>query len=288
MDWIKQIIECKKENWVSPGSLGQKIKKIRMLRKYTQKELGVMCGFSFSSADVRIAQYEKNKKIPREKILKDMCNALGVGEGALIHADMLSYQEMFYALFDMEDFHGLRPVKKEDGYYLKFDSDSIINDFLEKWYKIQDINYNDEKAAGEALVQACTNMKKEHTDAANIGTFKGFKMKASYSLFDNSFYVKLTRESSVSVEIKKDPVKNIERILTALKKMPGQKAVAEERLEDARQQFAQAKEEVQKPFDKEDELKYVQNRLTKINAELDMEPKTEPKLVKKEELKKCL
>ena len=39
MDWIKQIIECKKENWVSPGSLGQKIKKIRMLRKYTQKEL---------------------------------------------------------------------------------------------------------------------------------------------------------------------------------------------------------------------------------------------------------
>ena len=69
MDWIKQIIECKKENWVSPGSLGQKIKKIRMLRKYTQKELGVMCGFSFSSADVRIAQYEKNKKIPREKIL---------------------------------------------------------------------------------------------------------------------------------------------------------------------------------------------------------------------------
>ena len=65
--------------------------------------------------------------------------------------------------------------------------------------EIQDINYNDEKAAGEALVQACTNMKKEHTDAANIGTFKGFKMKASYSLFDNSFYVKLTRESSVSV-----------------------------------------------------------------------------------------
>ena len=89
-------------------------------------------------------------------------------------------------------------------------------------------------------------------------------------------------------EIKKDPEKNIERILTALKKMPGQKAVAEERLEDARQQFAQAKEEVQKPFDKEDKLKYVQNRLTKINAELDMEPKTEPKLVKKEELKKCL
>lgn len=72
MDWIKQIIECKKENWVSPGSLGQKIKKIRMLRKYTQKELGVMCGFSFSSADVRIAQYELLKRKALQAEIKNL------------------------------------------------------------------------------------------------------------------------------------------------------------------------------------------------------------------------
>ena len=107
-------------------------------------------------------------------------------------------------------------------------------------------------------------------------------MKVSYSLFDNSFYVKLTRESSVTVEVKKDPVRNIERILTALRKMPGQKDVAEERLEGARQQLVQAKEEVNKPFEKENELRSVQERLTKINAELDMKPKEEPK--KMEEL----
>ena len=111
----------------------------------------------------------------------------------------------------------------------------------------------------------------------------------SCSLFDNSFYVKLTRESSVTVEVKKDPVRNIERILTALRKMPGQKDVAEERLEGARQQLVQAKEEVNKPFEKENELRSVQERLTKINAELDMKPKEEPKkMIKKEELKKCL
>lgn len=133
-------------------------------------------------------------------------------------------------------------------------------------------------------------MKKEPIpDAADIGTFKGFKMKVSYSLFDNSFYVKLTRESSVTVEVKKDPVRNIERILTALRKMPGQKDVAEERLEGARQQLVQAKEEVNKPFEKENELRSVQERLTKINTELDMKPKEEPKkMIKKEELKKCL
>ena len=155
--------------------------------------------------------------------------------------------------------------------------------------EIYGITYNDEKTAGEILVQACTKMKKEHTDAADIGTFKGFKMKVSYSLFDNNFYVKLTRESSVTVEVKKDPVRNIERILTALRKMPGQKEVAEERLEGARQQLVQAREEVKKPFEKENELRSVQERLTKINAELDMKPKEEPKkMIKKEELKKCL
>lgn len=155
--------------------------------------------------------------------------------------------------------------------------------------EIHGITYDNEKTAGEILVQACTKMKKEHTDAADIGTFKGFKMKVSYSLFDNSFYVKLTRESSVTVEVKKDPVRNIERILTALRKMPGQKDVAEERLEGARQQLVQAREEVNKPFEKENELRSVQERLTKINAELDMKPKEEPKkMIKKEELKKCL
>lgn len=54
-------------------------------------------------------------------------------------------------------------------------------------------------------------------------------------------------------------------------------------------QLVQAKEEVNKPFEKENELRSVQERLTKINAELDMKPKEEPKkMIKKEELKKCL
>lgn len=46
---------------------------------------------------------------------------------------------------------------------------------------------------------------------------------------------------------------------------------------------------MKKPFEKENELRSVQERLTKINAELDMKPKEEPKkMIKKEELKKCL
>lgn len=132
-------------NYISPGSIGGKIKRIRELRGLTQKQLGIMCGFSTSSADVRIGQYEKNKKIPREKILKDICAALGIDEGVLFDADLLPYDRMYHALFDIEDFHGLHPVKKEDGFYLEFSGHTILDQdihrhdfdsFLSKWYEM--------------------------------------------------------------------------------------------------------------------------------------------------------
>lgn len=134
------------DEYVSPGSIGGKIKKYRELRGWSQKELGLRCGFSASTADVRIAQYEKNKKIPREKALKDIAAALEIDECALFDADMLPYNRMYHALFDMEDFHGLHPVKKEDGYYLEFSGPTVLDqniikidfrDFLEKWYEMR-------------------------------------------------------------------------------------------------------------------------------------------------------
>lgn len=166
-------------------------------------------------------------------------------------------------------FSGFKWVKfKYTFLYNGTNIDTVLNTpFL---MEIHGVTYNDEKAAGEMLVQACTQMKKAHADAENIGSFWGFQMKISYSLFDNSFYVRLTREASFIVEVKKDPVRNIERILTAMRNLPGQKKTAEERLEDARQQLVQAKEEVQKPFEKEEELKFIQARLVKVNAELDV------------------
>ena len=74
------------DKYVSPGSIGGKIKKYRELRGWSQKELGLRCGFSASTADVRIAQYEKSKKIPRKKALKDIAAALEIDESALFDA----------------------------------------------------------------------------------------------------------------------------------------------------------------------------------------------------------
>jgi transcriptional regulator with XRE-family HTH domain len=135
------------DDFISPGSIGGKIRRIRELRNLTQKQLGIMCGFSQSTADVRIAQYEKNKKVPREKALKDIAGALKIEEYSLFDADLLPTLYMYHALFDLEDFHGLHPVKIDDNYYLEFSGPTMLDNrdifrhdfdsFLENWYEMR-------------------------------------------------------------------------------------------------------------------------------------------------------
>lgn len=136
------MFEFGNSDFISPGSIGAKIKKIREYRGLTQKQLGIRCGFSDATADVRIGQYEKNKKTPREKALKILCNALEIDESALFDADLLRSTKAKHALFDIEDFHGLRPIKVQGKYYLEFSGTTIMNqkiepnsesDFLKVW-----------------------------------------------------------------------------------------------------------------------------------------------------------
>lgn len=129
---------------ISPGSIGGKIKKYRELRGWTQKELGIRCGFTESTADVRIAQYENNKKNPRRDLLKSISQALDIDESALFDADLSESPRMIHALFDLEDFHGLRPVRVNGRILLELGDASPLmgtetqgddcQDFLEQWY----------------------------------------------------------------------------------------------------------------------------------------------------------
>ena len=133
----------KNDDYVSPGSIGGKIKRIREHLGLTQKQLGLRCGFSENTADVRIRQYESNKKVPREKALKTLCYALEIEEHALFDADLLPNNAMYHALFDIEDFHGLHPVQIDGRYYLEFSGHVMIgnrelspfenDEFLKKW-----------------------------------------------------------------------------------------------------------------------------------------------------------
>ena len=143
---IKNRLFKEETRSVSPMSIGGKIKRFRELRGWTQKELGIRCGYKESTADVRIAQYEMNKKAPREKSLREICDALGINEGALFDADLNKKNTMYHALFDIEDLYGLHPVKRAEGYYLEFSGPTILglevqrfefNGFLKEWYEVR-------------------------------------------------------------------------------------------------------------------------------------------------------
>lgn len=57
-------------------TLGEAIKEVRKKRGLTQKTLGLNLGFPENSADVRVAQYESNKRVPKADILLKLQDAL--------------------------------------------------------------------------------------------------------------------------------------------------------------------------------------------------------------------
>ena len=58
--------------------LGARIRKIRMFRNITQKELGRRLGYGENSADVRIAQYESGQRTPKQETLIRIAEILEV------------------------------------------------------------------------------------------------------------------------------------------------------------------------------------------------------------------
>ena len=59
-------------------AIGERIHHFRLLRGFTQKYLGQQLGFSDSQADVRIAQYEKGARSPKEKYLNALADIFEV------------------------------------------------------------------------------------------------------------------------------------------------------------------------------------------------------------------
>ena len=59
-------------------TIGGKIKKIRIFRGMTQRELGVAVGFDEKGADNRIAQYETNYRVPKKELLDKFAKVLRV------------------------------------------------------------------------------------------------------------------------------------------------------------------------------------------------------------------
>ena len=137
---------------------------------------------------------------------------------------------------------------------------------------IGNIAYTDKKEAGEAMIAACAGLKAV-TTGGKVGEYHGFTLSASYNLFANSFELTIKGKCSYKIEIGKDPLGNIQRIHNALSSIDKKLAESEQKLETVQQQLATAQEEVKKPFPKEIELNEKMERLSELNALLNMDEK---------------
>ena len=138
--------------------------------------------------------------------------------------------------------------------------------------KVGDKIYTDKKEAGTALVEMCKEMKTVNVPAT-VGEYAGFKMAVSFDSFNHKFVMNLKGQLSHNLEIGSDPLGNISRINHALESMPKQLAEAQTKLETVERQLETAKVEVTKPFAQESELAEKLERLSALNALLNMDEK---------------
>ena len=137
---------------------------------------------------------------------------------------------------------------------------------------VGNVLYEDKKEAGEALIAACAGLKTVST-GGKIGEYHGFTLSASYNMFSNAFELTIKGKCSYRLEIGKDPVGNMQRIHNTLSSIDRKLTESEQKLETVQQQLATAQEEVKKPFPKEAELNEKIERLSELNALLNMDEK---------------
>ena len=137
---------------------------------------------------------------------------------------------------------------------------------------VGNVLYEDKKEAGEALIAACAGLKTVST-GGKVGEYHGFTLSASYNMFSNAFELTVKGKCSYKLEIGKDPVGNMQRIHNTLSSIDRRLTESEQKLETVQQQLATAQEEVKKPFPKEAELNEKMERLSELNALLNMDEK---------------
>ena len=96
-------------------AIGERIHFFRTKRGMTQKYTGVQLGFDEKSADVRMAQYEKENRIPKDNIVSAMAELFDVRPEAIQVPNIDTYTGLIHTLFALEDRYGLKVEKAEDG-----------------------------------------------------------------------------------------------------------------------------------------------------------------------------
>ena len=139
--------------------------------------------------------------------------------------------------------------------------------------ELQGLHYDERVAAGEALMQILPTIM--DTEPVHVGSFRGFDVEVSLEQF-GKHVLTLKGALEYHVELGTDARGNVTRIENAMPMIGGKLDTFRARLSDLERQVENAREELEKPFPQEDELREKSARLVELNAELDMENNSEP------------
>lgn len=120
-------------------SLGSRIQFFRWRQGFTQKKLGIALGFTESTADVRVSQYESDSKVPRYELLCQMADVLQVSVDALKSPNLDSTEGIMQTLFLMEDLCAFSIDEHDGTLCIRLDTNSPkyekMQELFSEWYK---------------------------------------------------------------------------------------------------------------------------------------------------------
>lgn len=137
--------------------------------------------------------------------------------------------------------------------------------------KIKGVLFSKKDEAGKAILEACKKLM--DTKPIELGEYRGLKMDLEFDAFAKVYVIKLKGQSIKEAILGDDVFGNITRIDNAIEHFKQDLIKLENELSNTKDQLAIAQKEVEKPFDKEEELNAKTKRLDELNILLNMDKK---------------
>lgn len=199
-------------------------------------------------------------------------------EVAKLILERSGYQQEQYRLEDMaasltskiEILENIIPKNQND--FLYYQKNHSTSDGDKKKFEGITINgqqYSKKDEAAEALkqayIKACSNGNNKYTP---IGEYKGFEVAVMFDCFSREYKASLTREGTYYLDLGTDNFTRMDNILEKLENTCKERI---ERLSEHKKSLKETKEQIGKPFYKENEYQSKTAKLSKLNAELDVD-----------------
>ena len=135
--------------------------------------------------------------------------------------------------------------------------------------EVKGVFYSEKADAGKAIIEACKQMNSP--DPIPLGKYRGFETELLFNTAERNYEVRLKGATSRDVPLGDDAYGNIIRLDNGIERFAESLSLAENDLENTKNQLETAKKEVQKPFIQEEELKTKLARLDELNILLNMD-----------------